>query len=237
MAFSAEATTHRWKLVYYDVHKPSFPSEPRLGLCYILFWFHCMSLSLPTGSWKRTPIKGSLLLDVLISSFIPLILAVYDAVEKLGSLVVRIVLSPVEEACFAHFSNEIRTQVPDFLFSAFAFLRFELCPKINYCMGFWSHFLSQCLIPISLFASVNLFFLGVMSWFALWTRVVEDFWVESASANNFQGSSKILSTKFSNMVHAMVTLGAVVCCFGVPFSPLAVTVYGGSLLADNGGER
>ncbi|KIH61291.1 hypothetical protein ANCDUO_08442 [Ancylostoma duodenale] len=33
--------------------------------------------------------------------------AVYDAVEKVGSLVARIVLTPLEEMCFAYFSNAI----------------------------------------------------------------------------------------------------------------------------------
>lgn len=33
--------------------------------------------------------------------------AVYDAVEKVGSLVARIVLAPLEEMCFAYFSNAI----------------------------------------------------------------------------------------------------------------------------------
>ncbi|KHJ75824.1 Rft protein [Oesophagostomum dentatum] len=33
--------------------------------------------------------------------------AVYDAVEKVGSLVARIVLTPLEEMCFAYFSNTI----------------------------------------------------------------------------------------------------------------------------------
>ncbi|KAJ1368995.1 hypothetical protein KIN20_030361 [Parelaphostrongylus tenuis] len=34
--------------------------------------------------------------------------AVYDAVEKVGSLVARIILAPMEEMCFAYFSNTIR---------------------------------------------------------------------------------------------------------------------------------
>uniref|UniRef100_A0A0N4WT11 Protein RFT1 homolog n=1 Tax=Haemonchus placei TaxID=6290 RepID=A0A0N4WT11_HAEPC len=33
--------------------------------------------------------------------------AVYDAVEKVGSLVARIVLAPLEEMCFAYFSNTV----------------------------------------------------------------------------------------------------------------------------------
>ena len=38
---------------------------------------------------------------------ISLILAVYDAIEKLGSLVARIVLAPLEESCYADFSRRI----------------------------------------------------------------------------------------------------------------------------------
>ncbi|VDM82250.1 unnamed protein product [Strongylus vulgaris] len=44
--------------------------------------------------------------------------AVYDAVEKVGSLVARIVLTPLEEMCYAYFSNNINKNTKIFVKNA-----------------------------------------------------------------------------------------------------------------------
>ncbi|KAE9417605.1 hypothetical protein Angca_003647, partial [Angiostrongylus cantonensis] len=93
--------------------------------------------------------------------------AVYDAVEKVGSLVARIVLAPMEEMCFAYFSNTIRQNSKVF----------------------------------------------------------------NKSTDTFES----LICNFSTVLHATSVIGLVVSVFGVPYSPLAVSMYGGHLLYDSGG--
>ncbi|CAJ0602147.1 unnamed protein product [Cylicocyclus nassatus] len=93
--------------------------------------------------------------------------AVYDAVEKVGSLVARIVLAPLEEMCFAYFSNTINKNTKTFVKSI--------------------------------------------------------------------DSQESLIDNFSTTLHAASVIGIVVTVFGVPYSPLAVFLYGGHLLYDNGG--
>ncbi|EPB77109.1 Rft protein [Ancylostoma ceylanicum] len=93
--------------------------------------------------------------------------AVYDAVEKVGSLVARIVLTPLEEMCFAYFSNAINKNSEMF------------------------------------------------------TKSTE--------------SHDSLVENFSITLHVASVIGIVVSVFGVPYSPLAVFLYGGHLLYDNGG--
>ncbi|KHJ92801.1 Rft protein [Oesophagostomum dentatum] len=93
--------------------------------------------------------------------------AVYDAVEKVGSLVARIVLTPLEEMCFAYFSNNINKNSKVFTKST--------------------------------------------------------------------DSHDSLVENFSVTLHVASVVGIVVSVFGIPYSPLAVFLYGGHLLYDNGG--
>ncbi|KAL6739824.1 hypothetical protein Aduo_013232 [Ancylostoma duodenale] len=93
--------------------------------------------------------------------------AVYDAVEKVGSLVARIVLTPLEEMCFAYFSNAINKNSKMFMKST--------------------------------------------------------------------ESHDSLVENFSITLHVASVVGIVVSVFGIPYSPLAVFLYGGHLLYDNGG--
>ncbi|KAK6750346.1 hypothetical protein RB195_002365 [Necator americanus] len=93
--------------------------------------------------------------------------AVYDAVEKLGSLVARIVLTPLEEMCFAYFSNAINKNTKVF----------------------------------------------------------------SKSTESYDS----MLENFSITLHVASVIGLVVSVFGIPYSPLAVFIYGGHLLYDNGG--
>ncbi|VDL80260.1 unnamed protein product [Nippostrongylus brasiliensis] len=93
--------------------------------------------------------------------------AVFDAVEKVGSLVARIVLAPVEEMCFAHFSNAINQNSKVF--------------------------------------------------------------------DKSTDQHESLIRNFSVVLHVACVIGVVVSVFGIPYSPLAVYVYGGQLLYNNGG--
>ncbi|VDL85213.1 unnamed protein product [Nippostrongylus brasiliensis] len=93
--------------------------------------------------------------------------AVFDAVEKVGSLVARIVLAPVEEMCFAHFSNAINQNSKVF--------------------------------------------------------------------DKSTDQHESLIRNFSIVLHVACVIGVVVSVFGIPYSPLAVYVYGGQLLYNNGG--
>ncbi|WKY03720.1 hypothetical protein Q1695_005017 [Nippostrongylus brasiliensis] len=93
--------------------------------------------------------------------------AVFDAVEKVGSLVARIVLAPVEEMCFAHFSNAINQNSKVF--------------------------------------------------------------------DKSTDQHESLIRNFSIVLHVACVIGIVVSVFGIPYSPLAVYVYGGQLLYNNGG--
>ncbi|XGW27744.1 hypothetical protein V3C99_007938 [Haemonchus contortus] len=93
--------------------------------------------------------------------------AVYDAVEKVGSLVARIVLAPLEEMCFAYFSNTVNQSSKVF------------------------------------------------------------------SKNT--DSHDTLVQNFYIVLHVACVAGIVVSVFGIPYSPLAVYLYGGHLLYDNGG--
>ncbi|VDO62395.1 unnamed protein product [Heligmosomoides polygyrus] len=93
--------------------------------------------------------------------------AVYDAVEKVGSLVARIVLAPLEEMCFAYFSNTFNQNSKVF--------------------------------------------------------------------NKSTDTHESLVQNFSIVLHVACVTGLVVSIFGVPYSPLAVFIYGGHLLYDNGG--
>ncbi|CAI4226852.1 unnamed protein product [Auanema sp. JU1783] len=93
--------------------------------------------------------------------------AVFDGVERLASLVARIVLAPLEENCYAEFSNHINKQ--------------------------------------------------------------------SAVFKQNTDAHDSLAKKFGTILHITLVIGLVVSVFGVPYSKLAVWLYGGSLLADNGG--
>ncbi|KAK5973340.1 hypothetical protein GCK32_017628 [Trichostrongylus colubriformis] len=93
--------------------------------------------------------------------------AVYDAVEKVGSLVARIVLAPLEEMCFAYFSNTVNQNSKIF--------------------------------------------------------------------NKNTDTHDALVQNFSIVLHVACVCGLVVSVFGIPYSPLAVYLYGGHLLYDNGG--
>ncbi|KAK6045739.1 Rft protein [Cooperia oncophora] len=93
--------------------------------------------------------------------------AVYDAVEKVGSLVARIVLAPLEEMCFAYFSNTVNQNSKIF--------------------------------------------------------------------NKSTDTHDTLVQNFSIVLHVACVVGVVVSVFGIPYSPLAVYLYGGHLLYDNGG--
>ncbi|KJH44773.1 Rft protein [Dictyocaulus viviparus] len=93
--------------------------------------------------------------------------AVYDAVEKVGSLVARIVLAPIEEMCFAYFSNAIHQNSKVF----------------------------------------------------------------DRSTDTYDS----LVNNFTTILHVTSVVGLVISVFGLPYSPLAVSVYGGNLLYDNGG--
>ncbi|CAJ0584832.1 unnamed protein product, partial [Mesorhabditis spiculigera] len=84
--------------------------------------------------------------------------AVYDAIEKLGSLVCRLALAPLEENCAAYFRN------------------------------------------------------GLQSYNARHLRRI-----------------------FLDILHVAAIFGMVVTFFGVPYSKLAVSIYGGKLLTENGG--
>ncbi|KAK6025633.1 Rft protein, partial [Ostertagia ostertagi] len=93
--------------------------------------------------------------------------AVYDAVEKVGSLVARIVLAPLEEMCFAYFSNTVNQNSKVF--------------------------------------------------------------------NKSTDTHDNLVQNFAIVLHVACVAGVVVSVFGIPYSPLAVYLYGGHLLYDNGG--
>lgn len=93
--------------------------------------------------------------------------AVFDAVERLASLVARIVLAPLEETCFADFSR----------------------------------------------------------------RISEGSRVFDKNHDAYDG----LVNTFSTVLHGVSVIGLTVCVFAIPYSPLAVWLYGGSLLADNEG--
>jgi oligosaccharide translocation protein RFT1 len=82
--------------------------------------------------------------------------AVYDAIERLGSLVARIVLRPLEESCALYFS---------------------------------SHF----------------------------------------ERNKSSVMPQKLVDLFMTFCRTLVTLGLVICVFSIPYSPLAVSIYGGTL--------
>lgn len=88
--------------------------------------------------------------------------AVYEAIERLGSLVVRIVLRPLEESCAIYFS---------------------------------SHF----------------------------------------ERNKNAAIPQKLLDLFSTFLRLLVTLGLVISTFSIPYSPLAVSIYGGKLLVENSG--
>ncbi|KAI6177896.1 Protein RFT1-like protein [Aphelenchoides bicaudatus] len=88
--------------------------------------------------------------------------AVYDAIDRLGSLVTRIVLRPLEESCAVYFSSHFERN------------RTSIVPP------------------------------------------------------------KLLEL-FKTLCRILITLGLVVCVFSIPYSKLAVTIYGGKLLTENQG--
>ncbi|KAH7729549.1 RFT1 protein [Aphelenchoides avenae] len=91
--------------------------------------------------------------------------AVYDAVERLGSLVARTILAPLEESAAIFFSSHLRRSNPEK----------EVSPKVL--------------------------------------------------------------VTFTGLLRVVVNLGLVACVFGIPYSEIVVRLYGGSLLADNGGGQ
>ncbi|CAD5218479.1 unnamed protein product [Bursaphelenchus okinawaensis] len=88
--------------------------------------------------------------------------AVYDAIERLGSLVARIILRPLEESCAVYFSAHLKRT-------------------------------ETLIVP------------------------------------------RKLTEVFLALLRALFTLGLVVCVFSIPYSSLAVNIYGGELLKQNRG--
>ncbi|PAV73725.1 hypothetical protein WR25_04648 isoform A [Diploscapter pachys] len=95
--------------------------------------------------------------------------AVYDSVERLGSLVARIALAPIEELASAYFSSVLQSS----------------------------------------------------------SKVFKN------NTKSFDDAVSVLS----NILYVMNLSGLIVCAFGLSYAKIAVTLYGGSLLADNGGGR
>ncbi|VDK51220.1 unnamed protein product [Anisakis simplex] len=93
--------------------------------------------------------------------------AVFDAVDKLGSLVARIVLAPLEHSAYLFFSANLRRDIA----------------------------------------------------------------VDQQEPSEVK---KAIDT-LSGLMHLTTVVGVIVCVFAIPYSPLAVTIYGGSLLANNSG--
>ncbi|PAV73727.1 hypothetical protein WR25_04648 isoform D [Diploscapter pachys] len=93
--------------------------------------------------------------------------AVYDSVERLGSLVARIALAPIEELASAYFSSVLQSS----------------------------------------------------------SKVFKN------NTKSFDDAVSVLS----NILYVMNLSGLIVCAFGLSYAKIAVTLYGGSLLADNGG--
>ncbi|PAV87297.1 hypothetical protein WR25_15867 isoform A [Diploscapter pachys] len=95
--------------------------------------------------------------------------AVYDSVERLGSLVARIALAPIEELASAYFSSVLQSS----------------------------------------------------------SKVFKN------NTKSFDDAVSVLS----NILYVMNLSGLIVCAFGLSYAKIAVTLYGGNLLADNGGGR
>lgn len=93
--------------------------------------------------------------------------AVYDAVERVGSIIVRTILSPIDENCNAYFSNTIRK--------------------------------------------------------------------ESSVFNKNTDNHDDLVDTLSKVLHVVGVIGFVACTFGIPYSPVVISLYGGKLLSENGG--
>uniref|UniRef100_F1KVI7 Protein RFT1 homolog n=1 Tax=Ascaris suum TaxID=6253 RepID=F1KVI7_ASCSU len=93
--------------------------------------------------------------------------AVFDAVDKLGSLVARVVLAPLEHSAYLFFSANLRRDVP----------------------------------------------------------------IEKQQ----QDEVKRAVSTLEGLLHLTVVTGVIVCVFAVPYSPLAVSIYGGDLLSKNSG--
>ncbi|GMS97353.1 hypothetical protein PENTCL1PPCAC_19528 [Pristionchus entomophagus] len=94
--------------------------------------------------------------------------AVYDSIERLGSLVSRMLLAPLEESSFAYFSNAINN------------------------------------------AKTSVF-------------------------KQNTDSHDVLVRTFSALMRDLIVCGMVVSVFGVPYSGVAVSIYGGQMLVANGG--
>ncbi|VDM47859.1 unnamed protein product [Toxocara canis] len=93
--------------------------------------------------------------------------AVFDAVDKLGSLIARIVLAPLEHSAYLFFSANLRRDV--------------------------------------------------------------------AVDRQAQEVVKVAVDALNGLLHLTTVVGIVVCVFAVPYSPLAVSIYGGDLLSKNSG--
>ncbi|KAF8374951.1 rfth-1 [Pristionchus pacificus] len=94
--------------------------------------------------------------------------AVYDSIERLGSLVSRLLLAPLEESSFAYFSNAISS-------------------------------------------------------------------AKNSVFKQNTDSHDVLVRTFTALMRDLIVCGLVVSAFGVPYSGVAVSIYGGQVLVANGG--
>ena len=117
-------------------------------------------------------VQGILFTFFSSSHLSPTVSAVYDAIEKLVGLVVRVILTPVEESAAVYFTSTVPQRQADGQSS------------------------SQALPTIP-------------------TRAIR---------------------VFSGLLRLTTIMGVIVCAFGFPYSKLAVQLYGGRLLVENGGK-
>lgn len=117
--------------------------------------------------WKQLLTEGSSYIMTFTEMLSLKNQAVYDAVERVGSIIIRTVLSPIDENCNAYFSNTIRKESSVF----------------------------------------------------------------NKNTDNHDDLVKTLST----ILHVVGVIGFIAVTFGVPYSPTAITLYGGKLLSENGG--
>ncbi|GMR50336.1 hypothetical protein PMAYCL1PPCAC_20531 [Pristionchus mayeri] len=94
--------------------------------------------------------------------------AVYDSIERLGSLISRLLLAPLEESSFAYFSNAINN-------------------------------------------------------------------AKTSAFKQNTDSHDVLVRTFTALLRDIILCGLVVSVFGVPYSGVAVSIYGGQMLVANGG--